>query len=365
MIALPAGDNLQRLPPFRHTLVLVVAAAAITGVLAGLARLGIPAGWGGSHAAGHGPLLVLGVFGTVVALERAQALGARWSLAAPVAFAATAAATLLGWPATPWIAAASSGAMLAANLVAAGRRSTQVTWLLLAGSASLLLGNLQWAAGNPVFRVVPAWMGFFVLTIVAERQRHSRNAPPAASATRLLVAMVSILVGAVAVSAGGVRAGVHLLGAAMISLSIWQLRYDIARQTIRHAGYPRFMGIGARAGMLWLLVAGGLLMLGNLPPAGPVYDAALHAVFVGYVLSTAFAHSLDVLPTVAGVRIPFTPLLYAPLTLLHASLVVRMLGDVANVVLLRRIGAIGNALAIGLFGAVVLVAGLRRSIRPR
>jgi hypothetical protein len=349
------------LPALRRTLVIVVAAAAITGVLAGLARLGIRVGWAASHAADHGPLLVVGVFGTVVALERAVALGRRWALAAPVVSAATAAAMLVGWSLAPWIAAASSAGMLATNLVAAARRPTQVTWLLLAGSALLLLGNLRWAAGDPLFRLVPAWIGFFVLTIVAERQRHSRNAPPPLWAARLLVAIVTMLIIAVGARVIGVRPGIHVLGAAMMSVAVWQLRYDVARETIRQAGYPRFMGIGARAGMVWLLAAGGLLVLYDLPPAGPVYDAALHAAFVGYVLSTAFAHALDVLPTVAGVRIPFTPLLYAPLALLHASLIGRVLGDVGDVLLLRRVGAVGNALAIGLFGLVAVAARLRRS----
>ena len=328
-------------------------------MLAGLARLGVASGWGSGHAAAHGPLLVLGAFGTVVAVERAQALGARWGFAAPAAFAAAAAAILLAWPMAAWVAAAASGGMLAVNLMAVRRRSTQVGWLLLAGSVLLFTGSLQWAAGQPVFRLVPTWIGFFVLTIAAERQRHSRGLPAPLWATRVLVVIVVTLVAAVAARLAGVRAAIHALGAAMAALSMWQLRYDIARKTMRQSGYPRFMGSGAGAGMVWLLVAGILLIHGDLPPAGPRYDAAAHAVFVGYVLSTAFAHALDVLPVVAGVRIPFTPLLYAPLALLHASLLGRVLGDLAGMLALRRAGAIGNALAIGLFGATVIASGLR------
>ena len=351
----------RRIPSLRHALVIVVAAAALTGVLAGLARLGMRAGWGGSRAAEHGPLLGLGVFGTVVSIERAAALGARWAFAAPVGFALAGAAMLAGWSHAPWIAAASSAGMLAANARAVGRRAMLVTWLLLAGSALLLAGNVQWAAGEPVFRAMPAWIGFFVLTITAERQRHSRHVVPPPWASLLLTAAVAALVIAVAVCIAGVRSGIQALAASMMALAIWQLRYDVSSQTIRQAGYPRFMAIGARAGMVWLLAAGSLLMLRNLPPAGPVYDAAVHAVLVGYVLSTAFAHALDVLPAVAGVRIPFTPFLYAPLALLHASLLGRVLGDLTDVVALRRAGALGNALAIGLFAAVAITARLRRS----
>jgi hypothetical protein len=356
----------SRLRP-RHTLVIVVAGAAITGVLAGLARLGIHAGWGGSHALAHGPLFVLGVFGTVVSLERAQALGARWALATPAAFAASAVAMLFALPLAPWLAAASGFGMVTINVVAVGRRPSQVPWLLLAGSALLLLGNIQWARGAPVFLLAPAWMGFFVLTIAAERQRHSRNVSPPRWASHMFVAIVTGFVLAVGLSTVGVSAGIRLLGAAMVSLALWQLRFDIARETIRQAGYARFMGIGARAGMGWLLIGGGVLLLRELPPAGPVYDAALHAVFVGYVLSTAFAHSLDVLPTVAGVRVPFTPFLYGPLILLHVSLAVRVFGDLAGSLPLRQLGAIGNALAIALFGATVVTVATvsRRKILSR
>ena len=85
------------------------------------------------------------------------------------------------------------------------------------------------------------------------------------------------------------------------------------------------------------------------------------------MLSTAFAHSLDVLPTVAGVRVSFTPFLYAPLMLLHVSLAVRVFGDLAGSLLLRQLGALGNALAIALFGATVVTvafASPRKTLSP-
>ena len=71
----------------RRALLLVAAATALTAVLGGLARLGLMVAWGPRHAMAHGPLFVLGVFGTVISLERAVALGARWSLVAPGAVA--------------------------------------------------------------------------------------------------------------------------------------------------------------------------------------------------------------------------------------------------------------------------------------
>ena len=124
------------------------------------------------------------------------------------------------------------------------------------------------------------------------------------------------------------------------------------------------MAIGVRAGTVWLLVAGGLLAFIDSPPGGPVYDGILHAVFVGFVLSTAFAHALNVVPVLAGGHVPFSALFYAPLFLLHATLVVRLVGDLAGELWARQIGGAGNALAIALFAVVMAYAVLRRRHEP-
>ena len=113
------------------------------------------------------------------------------------------------------------------------------------------------------------------------------------------------------------------------------------------------MAIGVRAGTVWLLVGGGLLAFIDPPPGGPVYDAILHAVFVGFVLSTGFGHALSVVPVLAGGHVPFSPLFYAPLALLHATLVVRLAGDLSGALWVRQLGGVGNALAIALFAVVM------------
>ncbi|MBZ0237264.1 MAG: hypothetical protein K8M05_33375, partial [Deltaproteobacteria bacterium] len=110
-------------------------------------------------------------------------------------------------------------------------------------------------------------------------------------------------------------------------------------------------------GSSWLVVTGVLLATRGLPPAGPLYDAALHGVFVGYVLSMIFAHAPIILPAVARVAIPFHPALWGALLVLHASLVARVAGDLALDATLRRAGSIGNAVALALF--VLAVARAR------
>lgn len=343
----------------RRGLLLVVAAAAATAVLGGLARLGVDVGWAATRAGAHGPLFVLGVFGTVIGLERAVALAAPWSYAAPVVSACAAVATLVGVPGAAWGAAAAGALLVAVNAAIVRRQSLPFTWLMLLGSAVFALGTAAWAVGRPVFQVVPAWIGFFVLTIVAERLELSRLAPTPAWATRLLVGLASCygLVASAAALGAGVPAAVP--GGTLALLALWQLRFDIARRTVRQRGLPRFAATGVLLGAGWLLVAGVTWAALGLEPAGLRYDAVLHAVLVGFVLSMVFAHAPIILPAVARIAVPFHPLLYLPLAVLHVALAVRVAGDLLGIDAWRRAGGLGNAVALALF-FVAVVAARRR-----
>lgn len=348
---------------FRRGILLVVAAAALTAVLAGLARFGVVIGWGAAYAVGHGPLFVLGVFGTVIALERAVAIGKAWALVAPGLGAVAVVAMLahLSW--APWAAAASGLALVFVNVAIVRRQAAAFTWLMLAASVLLLVGEAAWALGHPLVEVLPTWLAFFVLTIVAERLELSRLAATPRWAHALLIALGLAL----ATSACGRLLGSSLvsrgLGVAMAGIGLWQLRFDLARRTLRRAGLPRFTAAAVLSGAFWLLPAGWLLARVELPPAGPIYDATLHAVFVGYVLSMVFAHAPIILPAVARVRLPFSRALYLPLVILHLGVAGRIVGDLAAHEPLRRVGAIGNALAIAAFAVAVLYARTRRGPR--
>lgn len=64
-------------------------------------------GWGPSVAVQHGPLLVVGVFGTVISLERAVALAKPWAFAAPALSALGAVSMMAGLSFAPWLSVAS------------------------------------------------------------------------------------------------------------------------------------------------------------------------------------------------------------------------------------------------------------------
>jgi hypothetical protein len=69
---------------------------------------------------------------------------------------------------------------------------------------------------------------------------------------------------------------------------------------------------------------------------------------------------------VTGWAVPFSRALYAPLVVLHASVVLRVVGDLVGNGTLRVVGSGGHAVAMVLFAGVLVAtkAGGGRSARP-
>src|SRR5690606_5110742 len=95
--------------------------------------------------------------------------------------------------------------------------------------------------------------------------------------------------------------GIRLAGIALLALGWWLLRFDIARRTIRQKGLTRYIAACLLPGYVWLVV-GGLVWLiyGGQYVAGPVYDALLHTIFLGFVFSMIFGHAPVIIPAVLG-----------------------------------------------------------------
>jgi hypothetical protein len=93
--------------------------------------------------------------------------------------------------------------------------------------------------------------------------------------------------------------------------------------------------------------------------AGPYYDAVLHAVFVGFVISMIFGHAPIIFPAILGAPIRYRPAFYVHLLLLQLSLLVRLLGDLTGQLDVRRWGGLLNALAILLFVGMTVYSILR------
>jgi hypothetical protein len=313
----------------------------------------------------HGPLMVCGFFGVVISLERAVAIGRPWAYAAPLAAGLGSAALLHGaGAATAWLYLAASLLLLAASLQVLWRQREGFTLVIVLGAACWCVGTALWALGAPVHRIVGWWIGFLVLTIAGERLELSRFLPPSPAAQRVFAAIVVVALAALA--ALPLRWAPNAYGAALLALAFWLLRQDIARRTVKQQGLTRFIAVCLLSGYFWLALGGALIAAAGLAPGAPAYDAALHALLLGFVFSMVFGHAPIIFPAVLRVAVPYHPVFYAPLALLHASLALRLGGAAANVHDATRWGALGSALALLAFIAVTVSAVLRgRGLRAR
>ena len=345
----------------RVPLLALAALALGAGLWAGLARLGWSLG-APRLALLHGPLMVCGFLGTLISLERAVALGRPWGYAAPVLTGLGGVMLVAGvgtWQGPLAITAGS--AVLVAIFGAVLRIQLQPFGVVMAlGAFSWFVGMGVWLGGASVFQVLPGWLGFLVLTIAGERLELSRMLFHAPRAERLFLGLASLLVVALVVAGVAPGPGWRLVGAVLVALAAWLARYDVARFTVRQPGLTQFIAVCLLGGYVWLAVGGVLALAVGLPAGGLVYDAVLHAIFVGFVFSMIFGHAPIIFPSVLGVPITYQPRAYGPLILLHASLGLRLAGDLllaegfAGASPLREWGGMLNAAAIVLFLALTV-----------
>ncbi len=348
---------------WRLPLLVLAFASLFAGMAAGLARMGwvfpVPVA---ELAALHGPLMASGFFGTVIGLERAVALSRRWGYAGPLLTGLGAAAGILGAPfaIAPILVLTGSTVLLAASAVFYLRQRELFTLTLALGAACWVLGNVLWLAGRPIYLAVPFWIGFLVLTIAGERLELSRVLPPSAPARRVFIAAILVLLAGIALSAYAWIAGTLLLGAGLLVLAVWLMRQDVARRTVKGKGLPRFIAVCLLTGYVWLAVSGlTMLFSGGLRYGGVSYDAALHAVLLGFVFSMVFGHAPIILPAVLRVAVPYSPYFYLPLALLHLSLLVRLSGDWMHLSPWRAWGGALNGIALLAFVLGTIAAVLR------
>jgi hypothetical protein len=356
----------------RMPLMILAALALLAGLWAGLLRLG----WqlpplSVTLPTQHGPLMVSGFLGTLISLERAVALsqnqGGRPVYYLSPLLAGLGAVTLfVTLPTAVPRTLSSLGALGLVLIFIVIYRLQPTTDHTVMGIGALLwfVGNGLWLAGVPLFRVVPWWAGFLILTIAGERLELARVLLHKQSTRQAFVVVTAVFLIGLLLSLFAFDTGVRLAGLGLISLGVWLLRYDIARRTIRHKGITRFIAACLLPGYVWL-IGGGLLWLwyGGQYAAGPVYDVMLHTLFLGFVFSMIFGHAPVIVPAVLGIQVPYTPLFYLHLGLLHLSLILRVTGDLLPWLAGRRWGGLLNEIAILLFLLVTAVAAIRSKNR--
>lgn len=319
----------------------------------GLARLGWSLPTTAGLVAFHGPLMVAGFFGTVIGLERAVAIGRLWAYAAPVATGLGGVALATGTQGGAWLLTLGSAVMALVCVEILRKEVALFTIVMMLGACSWLAGQILWVAGWPIHRVVFLWVGFLVLTIAGERLELTRVLRLGVKSRAAFLGAIIVLLVGLGLTSLAPDPGVRLAGAAMVALAIWLGVFDIARRAVRTSGSTRFIAVALLSGYAWLGVAGLLALRFGAVAAGPQYDAILHTLFLGFVFSMIFGHALIILPAVLGVGVAYRPAFYLPLGLLHASLVLRVIGDCTPWLLGRRWGGLLNAVAIIVFFATM------------
>lgn len=332
----------------------------LAGLWAGLLRLGLalpailPTG-----AGQHGPLMVSGFLGTLIALERAVALGAltpmRWPYAAPLLAGLGALVVLFG------VSPDGGRALLvvaALVLTAVCWRMARMqpalhTWLLAIAAGCWAVGNVVWLVRGSVHAASPWWVGFLALTVAAERLELGRVLRHTLAVKRLFVGAVAVFGAGLLVSLVWLDAGIRLSGLGLALTGLWLLRFDLARQTIKAKALTRYVAACLLVGHAWLLVGG--VLWATLPASGGggIYDAVLHSVLLGFIFSMIFGHAPIIVPALTGRLVSlYTPALYAPLVILHVALAVRLVGDLLPDLTTRQWGGTFNVIAVLLFAGL-------------
>ncbi len=335
---------------------LVALVSLLTAMWAGLERIGAVATTT-SLSLVHGPLMVLGFLGTVIALERAVGLGRWWGWIAPMTAAAGAMALIAGWVIATSAMLAAAVTLLAIYGAAMRIAGVQPHLVVMGlGAVCWVIATLGLMAGMSVPSLVPAMTAFLVLTIIGERLELSRLTPHYRGwSISVIIGFAIVIVAAAIVSAADLAFGSKLAGMSFVGMAIVSANGDVARRTIFTTGVTRYMAAALLAGYVWLAIGGLVWWIQGLSPGRAAYDVALHAIFIGFVLSMILAHVPVIVPAVAQIDLPYRSIWWSALGLLHASLIVRVIGVAVRWPTVRIWGAEGNVVAI--ISIIAMAAG--------
>lgn len=342
-------------------LLIFAAFGLISGLYAGLAKMGFLVSGSIISPLQHGPLMINGFLATVIGLERAAAIDKPWTYGAPVAFALGIVLLLFNYLLAANILAIAGSLFLVAIMTYLYiLQATPHHFIMILGASCLLAANALLTAGYPIFNMVIWWAGFLLLTIFAERLELNRIMRPPKNVRRAFVALTLLWIAGLVITYFDRYIGWFIASAFLILQALWLIKYDVARRTIKSTQWTRFSAFSLLTGYGWLIVAGLWGIFYGLPRAGLAYDAQLHAIFVGFVFSMIFAHASVIIPSLSGRPVSYHPYFYLPLILLHGFLAVRVLGDFLMIPMMRKIGGLGNELAIILFLGGILSQQLKR-----
>lgn len=348
-------STVQRAPSpiWRLPVILAIAVILTAALWTALLRLGweIPS-VAGATAVEHGALMVSGFLGTLISLERAVALKHRWTFAGPALSGIGALLIVAGLPPVIGRSLLLLGSVgLVAIFIYIYRRHPSIdTGVMGVGSMLWLAGNILWWLNQPIAHAAPWWAAFMVLTISGERLELARVLRLTPLVKRLFIGANAVIIAGLLLSLAFFEIGVRMSGAGLLLLSLWLIRYDIARRTIRMTGLTRFIAACLLPGYFWLAGAGiAWIVFAPFYSGGLYYDAMLHMIFLGFVFSMIFGHAPIILPSVLGVPVTYHPAFYAHLILLHLTLALRVTADLMLSSELRLWSGMLNVVVVLLF----------------
>ena len=322
---------LHRTARGRLVLLALGGASLLAGLDAALLLVGVWAPVESDRLPGlHGMVMVLGFLGTVIALERAQSLGRAWGYLAPAVLAAGSLALVVGAaPMLGKLLLVQGCGFFAAVYVALWRRAPVAMVAVQVLSAVLALcAALLWLVIG-VENLLTLLAGFIVVTIGAERAELAQLTMGPKAPERL-VALAAALVAAILASLLWPAIGMRVFGLVVLGFAVWLARDDVARRFIRTDGLRRYNAAALLAGYFWLALAGATWLVNGYPGTQPAYDIVIHATFLGFAVSMIMAHAPIIFPAVLGRPLPYRPISWLPLVMLHAGLAARVVGDLSG-----------------------------------
>lgn len=374
-------------PWSRLFLLVFVGLAALAGLAAALTRSNLPSPLVRAPLAdAHGALMTFGFLGTAISLERGVAFRAgsprkpTWGFLSPLFGAVGMVMMILlmtrliplttWWPALPGSLWTADMILLTAVYAVIWTRQQSVSLLIqLLGSAVGACGIGLWARGIDAAILAPSWMVFLVLTIVGERLELAHVSFVGRYVEPTLIGSSILATVAVPVQIMQPVAGYPLLGIALAALLVTMLLNDTAIKTWKAAGVTGFMGICMLLGYLWALAASFLWMTGMANRSGYWADLSIHAFALGFAMSMVIAHVCVIIPSITRRQMPYNPVLWLPLLLLHLGLFFRLLGAIQERTILWKVGDAVTATSVLVLILCVLgmnvVAGLKRKKQGR
>lgn len=341
----------------RATLFAIAGVTLVVGIFSGLSRLQIDIVGFTSHlAVFHGPVLVSLFFGTVISLERAVAIQTPMAYMAPITNAAAALSLIvLEWDTTAAVLSTVAAFLLTAvSLRLLQKVKADFVIVLAIAAGCWVIGGAVWLLTGDPGRATLLWFSFLVITIAGERLELTRFVPLTTSVRRGFYALLGVIVIGSIGSIFQPEQAAIVFSIGLAGLGGWLIAHDIARRNLRSQGITRYIAICLLSGYGWLVVAGLFGLFGAFPNGHLLRDSAIHTLGLGFVMAMVFGHALIVLPAVAKLRVPYHPMFYAPLILLHGSLLLRIMGRLLDKMSLQQTGGIMNAVTFIVFAVIVI-----------